>query len=176
MRPPPTRARGGVDWTCPTCGAANAPQARACEGCGTERARGGQTPLAELVGARCGCGAEREAGGRCLATGQWPRYVTRPRADGRGVEAMYPPCPTACPICRQRLSWSGACFACHGSRTGDREDWTHPGDCYEPDADGAHWVKAGGPARNITRAELTELVRQIRGVMAAMTPDQEVPR
>ena len=42
-------------------------------------------------------------------------------------------CPFACPICRGPLDWKGVCGKCHGCTTGNKVDWTFPGDRYERD-------------------------------------------
>ena len=53
----------------------------------------------------------------------------------------------ACPYCRATLEWDGGCLRCHGCGTGERRDWTFPGERYDrfddhgrPLGDGQHWI------------------------------------
>jgi hypothetical protein len=76
------------------------------------------------------------------------------------------PCPFVCPICRGPLNWTGGCNACHGCTTGDRADWTFPGDRYERDKKNpGHYVqvlKAGRaactPRENIAAMQIVQAV------------------
>lgn len=117
-------------WLC-ACRANNGPEHDRCEGCGTLRPR---VALRESEPSRCPFDGEPlAADGFCARGAGYP-------IDRR--------CALACPYCRQPLEWSGACLACHGSRTpSDRRTWTMPGDRYEldhesggPRGDGRHWV------------------------------------
>ena len=125
-------ARG---WKCATCRAINAVAAVTCEHCGTAKParRSVELPAAP---------------GRCSYDGAQLDPATWFCLQGNG----YPLgclCPFVCPLCRQRLEWSGACFGCHGSATpADRQTWTFPGARYEthddhgqPLGDGQHWRK-----------------------------------
>jgi hypothetical protein len=68
-------------------------------------------------------------------------------AEGQRVIQGATPCPYWCPECRGRLEWSGACHRCHGTRTpDDKTSWTFPGDRFEPDEAGEHYLPvAAGP-------------------------------
>lgn len=66
---------------------------------------------------------------------------------GRGYpESMR--CPFVCPLCRKRLTWSGACFFCFGANSASRHDWTMPGDRYELRE--RHWVFVSGPGQVVS--------------------------
>jgi hypothetical protein len=87
-------------------------------------------------------------------------------------------CPFACPMCRKPLEWSGACYACHGTITGQREDWSFPGDRYELER--GHWVKvAAGPrpacSRVENRAGAGDLVRIFAAGAGVAPVEEEVP-
>lgn len=78
-------------------------------------------------------------------------------------------CPFACSLCRHPLSWDGTCFACHGTDTGRREDWSFPGARYELEA--SHWRKvADGPRSACTAAE-NQAAARIAQSAAARTLD-----
>lgn len=79
------------------------------------------------------------------------------------------PCPFACPICRGPLDWKGGCERCHGCTTGNKADWTFPGDRYERDDDNpGHYkltgLKAGRPA--CTPRENTAAMQLVQAVLA----------
>lgn len=132
-------------WTC-SCGQKNTDRVETCE-CGAERPTRAESAPRRT---RCSCGAELMASGLCSETGGYPLGMT---------------CPFACPMCRQSLSWEGACFSCHGTSTGRREDWTMPGDRYEP-VEG-HWQRIlAGPRRACTVAENKAASALLNAVMA----------
>jgi hypothetical protein len=77
------------------------------------------------------------------------------------------PCPFVCPVCRGPLDWVGGCVKCHGCTTGNKEDWTFPGDRYERDDDNpGHYrltdLKAGRPSctprENIAAMQIVQAV------------------
>ena len=68
-----------------------------------------------------------------------------------------------CPLCRHPLSWSGACYACHGCTTGQREDRVYPGDQYELTHN--HWrLVAAGPAKAETAEQNIEALHIVQAV------------
>lgn len=76
-------------------------------------------------------------------------------------------CPFVCPICRGPLDWTGGCVKSHGCTTGNRNDWTFPGDRYERDDDNpGHYkltdLKAGRPSctprENIAAMQIVQAV------------------
>jgi hypothetical protein len=75
-------------------------------------------------------------------------------------------CPFTCPICRGPLDWKGGCGRCHGCTTGEKADWTFPGDRYERDDDNpGHFeatLKAGRaactPRENVGAMQLVQAV------------------
>lgn len=82
-------------------------------------------------------------------------------------------CAFACPLCGQSLGWAGGCHHCHGTRTGQREDWTFPGDGYythtetgAPIGDGLHYVKQQGPRVAASMAENVRGAKAIGRIMA----------
>ena len=82
-------------------------------------------------------------------------------------------CPFACPVCRAPLSWTGGCNACHGARTGRREDWVMPGDRYDlyddegrPLHDGHHWILVQrGPIRACSPDDNVDALAAVRRIM-----------
>jgi hypothetical protein len=134
-----------VLWTC-DCGVVNSPRTSVCEGCGHDRVTSlavlePAVSLGKLARACPIDGAPLRADGFCL------------RGEGYPHPMAY---PFRCSLCGHALDWSGGCFACYGTRTGRREEWSMPGDGYythtpegKPIGDGQHWVKqadAGRPA------------------------------
>lgn len=109
-------------WACP-CGRRNSNDRDTCVDC--ERAKPDR-PEREKAAARprqCSLdGGTLDDKGFCSV--------------GQGYVATVP-CPFACPHCRHLLTWDGRCFACFGTSTGKREDWTIPGDRYEIQK--GHW-------------------------------------
>lgn len=111
-------------WQCTACRAKNDAGAEQCEHCGVARPEpkvregkeAGRPRQCELDG------GPLDARGYCSV------------ANGFVAAA---PCPFACPFCRHALTWEGKCFACFGCSSGQREDWTVPGDRYELDK--GHW-------------------------------------
>jgi hypothetical protein len=117
---------------------------------------------------RCSCGFEPEKlrqlsqaelcpfdGTRLDPSGPFKGFCER--GGGYPVSLI---CAFACPLCGKGLGWSGGCHGCHGTRSGQREDWTFPGDGYythsargEPIGDGMHYVKDQGPRLACSRAE-----------------------
>jgi hypothetical protein len=82
------------------------------------------------------------------------------------------PCPFVCPICRGALGWSGECNSCHGSRTGERADWSFPGDGYythdaegAPIGDGKHYVKQQGPRPAAPKAVNSQSANEIARIL-----------
>ena len=76
-------------------------------------------------------------------------------------------CPFPCPICRQPLSWNGGCDTCKGCTSGNREDWTFPGERYE--FEGAHWRRVAGleaGRRACTVEENMAGARAVRDILA----------
>ena len=147
-------------WRC-SCGAYNASAHDECEGCGLVRSRSALPSVSEQVQARR-CPVD---GGALEASGWCER--------GRGYPAGMA-CPFACPLCRHALTWDGRCFACYGTPTGERGEWTIPGDRYELAA--GHWRKVEGPQPCLSQAENRErvqaLVRALIERMAmAMAPE-----
>ena len=129
---------------------------------------------------RCSCGFEPAVLTRQAASESCPFDGSRLDASGafkgfceRG--GGYPVslnCAFACPVCGQKLGWSGDCNACHGTRTGQREAWTFPGDGYythadtgEPLGDGLHYVKGQGARTAATMAENVAGAQGLRVVM-----------
>lgn len=93
-------------------------------------------------------GARREEDGFCSTGNGYPRGMR---------------CPFACPLCRHPLTWDGACFACHGTTTGQRENWTFPGDCYELVKQ--HWVKTdSGPRPSLSVADAIQIFALMRAL------------
>lgn len=97
-------------------------------------------------------------------------------ATGQGYPLEWP-CPFACPMCRGPLSWDGGCERCHGCTTGERVDWTFPGDRYDthdddgqPLGDGRHWVKIDGPRAVLPPDQAKEQAQLIARVLARMGP------
>lgn len=149
-------------WACPSCDAKNKPRAVECEACGNERPLGA-TPKGQLP---AGCWFD---GGRLDAQGYCP--------TGQGFPIGLR-CPFFCPICHQRLEWSGACHACHGSATAsDQRTWTFPGARYEthevagtPIGDGQHWIKMAESGRRGCAAEENRAgFAEIQRVLALLT-------
>jgi len=153
-------------WTC-ECRALNTSSAAVCSVCGLDRTPRKAKPARGTVSI-CPADNSPVKNGVCSRTGEFP---------------MTERCPFACPICRKALEWSGACSSCNGTMTGQRDDWTFPGDRYE--LEDGHWVKAlDGPRRACTRAEnqqgARDLVRALAGSpLAARLPaepmEEEVP-
>lgn len=112
-------------------------------------------------------GTQLDASGFCLSGNGYP--------DTR-------PCPFACPLCRGDLTWSGACFRCHGTETPQVvTSWTFPGARFERDhddgtpiGDGHHWVKIAEPNRRVplsgaqTSACAAIVGRAVRGEMTTV--------
>jgi len=160
-------------WPC-DCGAENRSKSRECHSCGSPKPgkRSGPpgTPEAPKIPKVCQYDkATLQADGFC------------PRGEGYVLTLA---CPFSCPICRRPLAWDGGCEACKGCVTGQREDWTFPGDRYEIEA--GHWrLKAKGPRPACTVAENAAGFAAIRELLgrgqasdsslaepiAAITPD-----
>jgi hypothetical protein len=84
-------------------------------------------------------------------------------------------CPFVCPLCRLPLEWDGRCEHCHGCLTGERLDWTFPGDSYDcyddhgkPIGDGVHWVKTDGPRTACTPTENAENAAMVQRILERM--------
>jgi len=142
-------------WPC-DCGAENRVKSTACHSCGNPRpGRASRAPgaaMAPKIPETC------------------PIDRARLQADGfcpqGGGYLLTLPCPFACPICRKPLAWDGGCEACKGCTTGDRRDWTFPGDRYE--IEGGHWVRwAKGPRPACTVAENAAGFAAIRAVLGS---------
>ena len=115
---------------CPNCERGQVVKGR-CLDCGHVLPQSATRGPSGRVSLTCAsCGGLVDAEGKCLTGNGYP------------VDAI---CQTACPVCRLRLDWSGACQHCHGSRTSeDKSTWTVPGDRY--DLDDGHWrLMAPGP-------------------------------
>lgn len=94
-----------------------------------------------------------------------------PRTPGKEEGRRQP----VCPVCRAPLARSGACLACHGSRTPqDRYSWTFPGDRYEthdeqgrPVGNGDEWIwQQAGPrpaCRPEDNAEQAGMIARVLG-------------
>lgn len=138
-------------WTCANCHVLNPSHATACEACGRDREAAAQPSKGKTPAICPADGARLQADGWC--------------PQGNGYLA-HMACPFACPICRQLLSWDGGCEHCHGCTTGEREDWTFPGDRYELDA--GHWQKIlAGPRRACTREENAAGARTLAAILGA---------
>ena len=146
-------------WTCPGCEAKNKARAVECENCGIERPIRGTTPAGQFPASCWYDGGRLDAQGYC------------PQREGFPVGVR---CSFFCPLCRQRLEWSGACSHCQGTNT-RLEDWTFPGDRYEthdefgkPIGDGQHWVliaKGLRPACSPqTNAQEAKMLARVLGV------------
>jgi hypothetical protein len=146
-------------WTCTACHVHNPAHARACEGCGEDRAA--RPAPADPKPRRCVIdGAALEADGYCHA--------------GAGYPVSFA-CPFACPLCRKPLTWDGGCEACHGTSTGRREDWAFPGDRYE--LEDGHWRKIlAGPRPACSPEENAQAARIMAGLLATMPPLVSAPR
>jgi hypothetical protein len=153
-------------WTC-GCGAVNGARSVKCEICDEPKPKGAKVELDAKKPAVCETDGSVLENGFCHAGGGYAKHW---------------PCPFVCSICRGPLTWNGGCHRCHGCRTGERDDWTYPGDRYELDA--GHWrLVAKGPfpvasqeqnkaalrvvhdvwAKNITAEQGHERVRDIFG-------------
>jgi hypothetical protein len=91
----------------------------------------------------------------------------RERPTNAVVESNKTACPFVCPLCRGPLDWQGGCARCHGCTTGNKPDWTFPGDRYEPDPDNpGHYtltdLRAGRPSctprENIAAMQIVQVV------------------
>jgi hypothetical protein len=141
-------------WVCLRCEAQN--RGRTCEACGWER-------VAVAAPAVWHCPAD----GAPLRENGWC-------TSGRGY-ALSAKCPFACPLCRQPLHWSGGCPHCHGCTTGDREDWTYPGDRWEVDDESKHWRRVLVGARPATtKAEVAQHRAENRRRLAPLFTDERV--
>lgn len=143
-----------VMWSC-ECKAVNKSRDTICSRCGLERAKKTAPAATKLL--RCPADGAAIRDGVCVRTGLFP---------------MTEKCPFACPICRKPLEWSGACYQCHGTTSGKREDWEFPGDRYE--LEDAHWIMCeAGPRRACTPAEnqagARDLLRVLSGSTVAVT-------
>lgn len=122
-------------WTC-SCGAKCRARAQYCEACGAERSNAGDASPAQTGKQRratCDCGASLLGSGLCADAGGYPAS-----AD---PHAVLP----SCPICRGPLEWSGACYRCFGTASGERRDWSFPGAEYQLDK--GHWQETAPPGR-----------------------------
>lgn len=135
-------------WTCRSCGASNKARARECEGCGREKvATAAKSTLCPMDGTPLDEGFCRVGNGY---PGTWA-------------------CPFACPLCRQPLTWAGACLACYGTPTRRREDWRFGGDRYEYER--GHWVRSGGPRPVVAKAISVARMRELVETLAAGVED-----
>ncbi len=137
-----------VMWTC-ECRSLNKSRDSVCYQCGLERA---PKKAALAPGKLTICPADRAPirDGVCSRTGWFP---------------MTESCPFSCPICRKPLEWCGACYSCHGTTSGKREDWEFPGDRYE--LEDGHWIKVlDGPRRACTPAENQAGARELLRVLS----------
>lgn len=99
----------------------------------------------------------------CLVHGAELRGAWCPVGQAYATNAA---CPFACPICRGPLDWKGGCERCHGCTSGNKADWTFPGDRYERDEENpGHYrlaVKAGRasctPRENVAAMQLVQAV------------------
>lgn len=168
------RQRGNV-WTC-VCGARNEGD-RLCERCGLGRGAKRVPDEAMEKASHCLCGSPLTFEGKCQSTGDWPR-IAQDLTSGKyksGEHYLTVACPFVCPSCRSKLTWEGACFTCHGTTTGNREDWTMPGDYYE--REGVHWVLAEkGPRPACGAAEYRERFREVMAVLVSAPVLQPIPR
>lgn len=141
---------------------------RECPECGKSLKRGkcpecGWKEGQSYTATRCwfdGGALDTSKGGFCGQGNGWPVGL---------------PCPFVCPLCRQRLDWSGACQGCYGSATpGDLATWTFPGARHEthdengqPIGDGQHWVKTDEPGRPaMTLEESSEKAEELGRLLA----------
>ena len=134
-------------WRCP-CGKRNTPDRDVCAECEASRPEPNErSPSAPAR--RCPIdGTDLRADGLC--------------AFGQGYPITMA-CPIACPFCRHALTWEGRCFSCHGCTSGQREDWTIPGDRYELVQ--GHWqLREKGPQRCSTVAENRAALRVVEAV------------
>jgi len=144
-------------WTC-ECKALNTSSAAVCSVCGLDRTPR-KAKAARGTVSICPADNALVKNGVCSRTGEFP---------------MTERCPFACPICRKPLEWSGACHRCHGTTSGQREDWSFPGDRYE--LEGGHWVKtADGPRRACTRGENQAGAREVLRVLSGAALETRLP-
>ena len=155
-------------WTC-ECGAQNAGAKKRCGQCGSPRPSVNRA-VTEEEGTHCICDAPLLASGLCSETGLYPTITQKWTSKG-GPPQWYTgqnPCPFKCPVCRASLRWDGGCFNCFGSFTPeDRDTWKFPGDRYDRDEGNCHWIKTEGPREAVKRAQVTELRRQIAGILTS---------
>lgn len=106
----------------------------------------------------------------CLVHGVELRGAWCPVGQAYATSA---PCPFVCPICRGSLDWHGGCDRCHGCTTGEKADWTFPGDRYErDDANPGHYVlTAKGGRASCTPRENVAAMQIMQAVLAGkITP------
>lgn len=153
------------DWACRKCGAINLDAQADCEGCGRARSAAHEPQM------RTFCPYD---GGHLGDFGMCEK--------GKGFP-LGTMCPFSCPLCRHPLEWDGRCEQCHGSyTTGDRAQWTFPGDRYDlyddqgqPIGDGRHWVKTDGPRKACTPDENKVAALHIRRILARGALKSEKP-